>query len=252
VIAVVVIAETLLRWLLIGVVGRGSLLGVVVLSVVVLEGIDARWGVAAGLLVTAGVYRWESGVALAFAGFIATTVCGWVWRSSTSDARDWFRHATEAALLTTLTLATARAFYGDIFGIAPFYVGFAQSVQLLLPITLAGIPLVWLVAGQRDRLSWERAETELSPRGKRLVAIIVTLWAVTGYGVSFVFQAIESVPPFVVIQNAGPTAGEVVLMLGTGKFVIVLLGMIAQLAIVALVRDIGWPEFRTDYITGIK
>lgn len=228
----VVLSETLVRWFFTPLLGEASFFGLTILLLAILVGRRARWGVAVGALASATAFgSFDTGVALALAGFTATTVCARVWTNPERHSPRWLGHALGVALLTVVSVAATRGLLADILEIGSFNIVFAQSLQLLLVPTVLGIPFVWAVTG---RFPGARRPPSQPTHG--LVAAIVVLWGVVGYMVSFLLEAFGLVPHFVAGQELGGTVAAIVRTLSLGDAATVLVGITAITALAVVMK----------------
>jgi len=230
----VVLSETLVQWSFASFLGQASFFGLTIFLLAILVGIRARWGVAVGALASGTVFgSLDTGVALAVAGFTATTVCTRVWTDPDRNSLGWVGHALGVALLTVVSVAAMRGLIAAILAIGSFDVVFVQSLQLLLVPTIAGVPLVWVLIG---RFPEARPRVPTSQRTRRLVAAIVVVWGVAGYMVSFLFEAFALVPGFVVAEQLGGTAAAIVQALALGDAATVMVGITAVTALAVVIK----------------
>lgn len=228
----VVLSDTLVRWALSPLLGPLSALVLTILLFVVLVGVDARWGVAFGSLISGAAFgNWDAAVALSLAGFTATTVCAWLWADPDRNSVAWLGHYLGVVMLTAVTLGAMRALLADIFGLSPFWVTIAQSWAVLIPMSLLGIPIVWVASGRTVEQLSSGKRIQPPQRSRLLVSLIVLLWGMAGYLISFLFEALDLVPEFVVYQNLGEAVGTVVVTLASGNIAVTAVGVIALVAL---------------------
>lgn len=228
------VGETFVRWSIVSFFGQGSFFGLAIFVLTALVGRRARWGVAVGGLASGVLFgSFDMGVTLALAGFAATTVCATIWTGPDRHSIGWVKQALGVALVTVVSVAAMRGLMADVLALGPFDVVFAQSLQLHLLPTLAGIPLVWVVTG---RFPENRKQVPVPQRTRRDVAAVVLLWGVVGYAVSFVFEAFTLVPGFVIDQELGRTAGTVIQTVSTGNLGTTLVGLTALTALAVILN----------------
>lgn len=230
----VVLSETLVQWFLAPFLGQASFFGLTIFLLAIMLGIRSRWGVTVGALASGTVFgSIDMGVALAVAGFTATTVCTRVWTDPDRNSLGWVGHALGVALLTVVSVAAMRGLIAAILATGSFDVVFVQSLQLLLVPTIAGVPLVWVLIG---RFPEARPRVPTSQRTRRLVAAIVVVWGVAGYMVSFLFEAFALVPGFILAEQLGGTAAAIVQALGLGDAATAMVGITAVTALAVVIK----------------
>lgn len=235
------LVDTVGTWGLSAVAGVGLRpLALLVMLTTVTVGTKARWGLAAGLLVS-GLFigNWPTEVATMCAAFGAATICGRLWDTSqdrTNRSR-WTFNYVVVAVATTLMLAATTAWLSDLFGVAAFSIVVSQSLSGNLVLVLLGVPAAWVLVGVRSERRI-RDRTETLPT-KRVILTLGTLviWVGGGYVGSFLYQAAGTVTPETFGRRLGAAAERIVVFGGPqGRYAVFLLGILAVLTLVVLFR----------------
>jgi LPXTG-motif cell wall-anchored protein len=203
----VALSNTLVKWALTAGVGVGIRpVGLVIVATAVVVGRPARWGSAAGLLVTGSLLSgWTYGVVWAVSAFATAAVADRLWvrdaRDRDGGAVDWYLRYCGATLGGVVVLATTSAWLLDVLGQAAFSLTVGPTLVATLPLAIAGGPLVRLAVTRTD---WSRRggrEPAPSATARRIALLVTICWAVFGYVGSFLFRVTDQMAPTILARQ---------------------------------------------------
>lgn len=223
-----------------------GLLGVLAIGATIIVGRESRWGVSiAALLIGALAGFWVSGVSAALSVFVAATVCATLWTGPQKHKSRWFYSYGIVSVLTVLVLGSAMGTFSELFGLAPFSVRFRHTVSSTLPLAIVLAPGVWILSNRiNKRVTESRSLTPVS--GRRRITLIVLLWSIGGYAISFLFQALNLVPAEVIGRRLAPAVRMAFELSGGGSRLLVLWGLFALLALFFAIKSGGSSRERKN------
>jgi hypothetical protein len=216
--------------------------GFAVVAAGIVAGRPARWGSAVGLLVAGTLLgAYASSIAWALAAFAAAGVSTRLWARDDEESEEghlsWLGRYVVVAVGGVVVFAATSAWLLDVLGRAAFSVTAARTVSTNLPLALAGAPLVRLGLEHADEYDWRVRGRPLTTSTRAAVVLIALLWTIGGEVGSFLFRAVQRVPPAGLRSRFSPAVEEFVTLWGwQGTYAQFALGAVALAAIVLLLR----------------
>jgi hypothetical protein len=215
--------------------------GFAVIAAGILAGRPAKWGVAAGLLLT-GVLTtgWSTGVTWAVAGFVTASISTRLWaRDDGERDESWsawaFRYGV-VVMSGVLMFAATSAWLFDVLGRAAFSVTVGWTVATNLPMAVLGAPFIRLAleyVGEGER----GLRASPTPRIRAAVVLIVLGWTVGGYVGGFLFRVVELVSRGGIAERLGPAVEGFITIWGwQGTHAQLLLGIVSLTMIELLLK----------------
>jgi hypothetical protein len=239
------VTTTLGEWLVSSLVGSSvQLLGFAIVTLTVLFGRRARWGIVLGVL-GAGLLLVGTTVATteAFAALVASVVCGRLWVESRVDVdwRAWSLRYAAAAIVTALAVGTATAWLAELLGTASFFISLSSVVAMNLPASIVGLPVAWTLTRLGDESVWNPSHTMESSRTRLLTTGAVSCWALVGAALSG-FVAFARLASVEAIGRRLHVVAEVIsrLAVANEQPIHVVVGL-AALAVVFFLHDTDQP-----------
>jgi hypothetical protein len=215
--------------------------GFAVVAAGIVAGRPARWGSAAGLLVAGTLLgAFSSSVAWALAAFAAAAVSTRLWahdEGGDGGYLSWLVRYVVVAVGGVVVFAATSAWLLDVLGQVAFSVTAARTVSTNLPLALAGAPFVRLGLERTGEHDWRVHGRPLTVPARAAVVLVAILWTVGGEVGSFLFRAVQRVPPASLARRISPAVAEVLPIWGwQGTYAQFALGAVALAAIGLLLR----------------
>lgn len=242
----VAISNTLVQWVLTAGIGVGIRpIGLVIVAAAVVVGKPARWGSAAGLLVTGALLSgWTYGVIWAISAFATAAVAGRLWvrdgRDRDRGAVNWYLRYCGAALGGVVVLATTSAWLLDVLGQAAFSLTVGPTLAATLPLAIVGGPLVRLAVTRTDWNRWSVRGAAPSTTARLIAVLVAACWAVFGYLGSFLFRITDQMAPTILARQFPASVLSFIRLWGDqGTYAQALLGVVSLALLWILLRRGG-------------